>query len=54
MPDPAGATVRAFRPGAGVVELNVTASNERALDLYRRAGFEPTVEWPHHAVPVHS
>jgi mycothiol synthase len=35
--------------GAGVIELNVTASNERALELYRRAGFEPVVEWPHYA-----
>ena len=35
--------------GAEVIELNVTASNERALELYRRAGFEPVVEWPHYA-----
>ena len=38
--------------GAGIVELNVTASNARALELYRSAGFEPTIEWPHYAVRV--
>lgn len=40
---------RLRRSGAQVIELNVTASNERALELYRRAGFEPVVEWPHYA-----
>jgi len=38
--------------GAQVIELNVTASNERALELYRRAGFEPVVEWPHYAFGI--
>ena len=36
----------------GDVELNVTGSNERALELYRRAGFVPVVEWPHYAFGV--
>jgi mycothiol synthase len=33
--------------GAARVELAVEALNERALGLYRRTGFVPTVEWPH-------
>jgi mycothiol synthase len=33
--------------GAVDIELNVEGANDRALDLYRRAGFEPIVEWPH-------
>ncbi len=36
--------------GAGTIELNVEAANERALTLYRRTGFEPKVEWPHYAL----
>ncbi len=38
--------------GAGTVELNVEATNERALELYRRTGFTPEVEWPHYALPT--
>lgn len=38
--------------GAGTIELNVEAANERALGLYRRTGFEPKVEWPHYALPA--
>jgi mycothiol synthase len=33
--------------GASVVRLAVEAMNERALGIYRRAGFEPAIEWPH-------
>jgi mycothiol synthase len=32
--------------GAGLVELSVEAANDRATELYRRHGFEPTIEWP--------
>jgi mycothiol synthase len=35
--------------GAGVINLTVEADNELALGLYRRNGFEPSVEWPHWA-----
>lgn len=38
--------------GAGRVELAVEAQNERALSLYRRTGFEPSVEWPHWTRPA--
>ena len=38
--------------GAGTIELNVVATNERALRLYRRTGFTPEVEWPHYALPT--
>ena len=38
--------------GAGRIQLSVEAENERALGLYRRAGFEPLVEWPHWVRPV--
>jgi len=37
---------------AGTIELNVEAANERALDLYRRTGFTPEVEWPHYGLSV--
>lgn len=40
--------------GAEVVQLAVEAANDRALGLYRRAGFEPAVEWPHWVLPVTS
>jgi mycothiol synthase len=33
--------------GAAKVDLSVEALNERALQLYRRHGFVPTIEWPH-------
>ncbi len=33
--------------GAAAIDLTVEARNEQALGLYRRAGFEPVVEWPH-------
>jgi mycothiol synthase len=33
--------------GAGTVILNVEAENDRAMELYRRTGFEPDLEWPH-------
>ncbi len=35
--------------GAATVQLSVEAENERALGLYRAAGFEPAIEWPHWA-----
>ena len=38
--------------GAGLIQLSVEAENELALGLYRRTGFEPTVEWPHWTRPV--
>jgi mycothiol synthase len=38
--------------GAGRIQLTVEAENERALGLYRRAGFEPLVEWPHWVRPI--
>ena len=38
--------------GLDEVELSVEARNERALELYRREGFEATVEWPHWVVPA--
>jgi mycothiol synthase len=37
--------------GARTIELNVEAANDRALELYRRTGFTPEVEWPHYALP---
>ncbi len=33
--------------GAERIELSVETLNEHALELYRREGFEMTVEWPH-------
>ena len=38
--------------GAGTVELSVEARNERATNLYRNHGFEPTIEWPHWVLPT--
>lgn len=38
--------------GAGTIELNVEATNEKALGLYKRTGFTPEVEWPHYALPT--
>jgi mycothiol synthase len=38
--------------GAGVVVLSVEAENDRAVELYRRHGFKPVVEWPHWTLPV--
>jgi mycothiol synthase len=38
--------------GAEAVDLSVEGENERALDLYRRTGFEPVVEWPHWTLPL--
>jgi mycothiol synthase len=38
--------------GASTVTLNVEAENGRAMDLYRRTGFEPEVEWPHWSRPL--
>jgi mycothiol synthase len=40
--------------GAETIELNVEAANDRALGLYRQAGFTPEVEWPHFALPTGS
>jgi mycothiol synthase len=40
------------RRGAGPIELSVEAANERATNLYRAHGFEPSVEWPHWVLPV--
>lgn len=37
--------------GAGRIKLSVEAENELALGLYRRTGFESTVEWPHWTHP---
>ena len=36
--------------GAGTIELNVEAANDRALELYRTTGFTAEVEWPHYAL----
>ena len=33
--------------GVGRIKLSVEAENGVALGLYRRTGFQPTVEWPH-------
>ena len=38
------------RAGAGTIELNVEAANDRALNLYRATGFTAEVEWPHYAL----
>jgi mycothiol synthase len=38
--------------GASRIQLSVEAENDLALGLYRRAGFEPLVEWPHWSRPV--
>jgi mycothiol synthase len=38
--------------GAGPVQLAVEALNDRALELYRRHGFEATIEWPHWGLAV--
>jgi mycothiol synthase len=38
--------------GAATVKLSVEARNELALGLYRRNGFEATVEWPNWTLPV--
>jgi mycothiol synthase len=38
--------------GAVDVELSVEGANDRALGLYRRAGFEPVVEWRHWTLPL--
>jgi mycothiol synthase len=38
--------------GAGPIQLSVEAENGLALGLYRRTGFEPTVEWPHWTRPL--
>jgi mycothiol synthase len=38
--------------GATKIELSAEAMNERATRIYRRAGFVPTIEWPHYVVPV--
>jgi mycothiol synthase len=36
--------------GAGTIDLNVEAANERALALYRTTGFTQEVEWPNYAL----
>ncbi len=36
--------------GAERIELSVEALNDRATSLYRRTGFEPTIEWPHYVL----
>ena len=33
--------------GVATIQLTVEAENEHALELYRRTGFEPAIEWPH-------
>ena len=38
--------------GAGRISLSVEAENELALELYRRTGFDPAIEWPHWGRPV--
>jgi mycothiol synthase len=38
--------------GAETIDLAVEAANDRALGLYRRTGFEPTIEWPHYSLSV--
>jgi mycothiol synthase len=38
--------------GAVKIELSAEAMNERATGIYRRAGFVPTIEWPHYILPV--
>jgi mycothiol synthase len=38
--------------GAGTIELNVEASNDRALELYRATGFTQQVEWPKYGLPT--
>jgi mycothiol synthase len=38
--------------GAVRVELSVETLNERALELYRRHGFDTVIEWPHYVLPV--
>jgi ribosomal protein S18 acetylase RimI-like enzyme len=38
------------RLGAGAIELSAEARNSRATGLYRRAGFAPTIEWPHYVL----
>jgi len=40
------------RRGARKIELSAEAMNERATRIYRRAGFVPTIEWPHYVLPV--
>jgi mycothiol synthase len=40
------------RCGAGRIDLSVEAINDRALGMYRRTGFSPTIEWPHYILPV--
>jgi mycothiol synthase len=40
------------RHGAGRIDLSVVAINDRALGMYRRTGFVPTIEWPHYILPV--
>jgi len=37
--------------GVGPIELTVEAANDAATRLYRDAGFEPAVEWPHWVLP---
>jgi mycothiol synthase len=38
--------------GVDRIELAVEATNDRALELYRRHGFEPAIEWPHWVLRV--
>ncbi len=40
------------RHGAGRIDLSVVAINDRALGMYRRTGFVPTIEWPHYILPI--